>query len=46
MAGAGCRLDESCINITEVFDLEDLVLGVGAVLGEATGQSRTMTTPL
>lgn len=46
MASAGCRLDEGGVNIREVLDLENLVLGVGAVLGEATGQSRAMAAPL
>lgn len=46
MTGTGGRLDECCFDVTEVADLEDLGLRVGAVLGETAAQVDAMAGPL
>ncbi len=46
VARAGSRFDQGGIDITEVVYLEDLALGVGAVLGEAAAEGSAVAGPL
>ena len=39
-------LDQSCVDVAEVVDFEDLGLRVGAVLGEPAREVDAMTSPL
>ena len=46
VASARGGLDQGRFDIAQVVDLEDLALGVGAVLGETAAESRSVTGPL
>ena len=46
MSSTRGRLDQSCVDVAEVVDLEDLGLRVGAVLGEPAREVDAMPSPL